>query len=126
MNDDLVMRGIKLIDIGWVSCGYLIMALVASILFKKFLPKTNPEKVNKKSTAALFGDLLFKAWLVGVLAYFARNIMPLVPFPLDGFKGFSHLRVKEVSDGFLFVPFLLTFTNLFADPANALYDRVVK
>ena len=47
--------------------------------------------------------------MTGIVAYIGRNVIQLIPFPLDGLYGFIHMRVKEVSSGSL----LTSITSMF-------------
>ena len=39
--------------------------------------------------------------------YIARNIVGIIPFPLDGYQGFEHSKVKEVN-----VPIIFSFVYM--------------
>ena len=52
---------------------------------------------------------------MGIIIYIVRNIIPLIPFPLDGIYGFDHLKVTEVTTGgtfsFAFLYFQVHYQN---------------
>jgi glycopeptide antibiotics resistance protein len=56
-------------------------------------------------------DVLIEMSLTGVFSYIGRNIIHLIPFPLEGFYGFKHLKVKEVNSGALLTTFLVFFQS---------------
>ena len=57
----------------------------------------------------IFLEFLCQIILTGIVAYIGRNVIQLIPFPLDGLYGFIHMRVKEVSSGSL----LTSITSMF-------------
>jgi hypothetical protein len=44
-------------------------------------------------------------FVIGVLIYIIRNIVQFIPFPLEGFYGYQHSRVKELSSGGIAISF---------------------
>lgn len=56
-------------------------------------------------------DLIVIIWINGVLIYFARNLVELIPYPFDNYFGFEHKRVKELSGATAF-----TFVLLYYQP----------
>ena len=109
---DAALRGMKLLDIGWITIAYFAMALATVWLFNKVMgsyydPESPLEK--SKSTAWLATEVVLHIWLIGALAYVTRNLFELVPWPLEGVYGFQHLKVKEVSSSVLYVALTVTF-----------------
>jgi hypothetical protein len=46
-------------------------------------------------------ELVAQMAFVGIAVYILRNVIELVPFPLDGIYGFDHMKVKELKSGAL-------------------------
>jgi hypothetical protein len=63
-------------------------------------------------------------WLNGILIYVVRNLVPLIPFPLDTYYGFKHSLVKELSTAAIFVYFLMFFQQHLLDKARNYYKLV--
>lgn len=63
----------------------------------------------KKSEARLIFEIISRAFLLGALAYLARNTYPLIPWPLEGVCGYKHLKTGEVTSSAAFIAFAVTF-----------------
>ena len=108
LGNDILMRSIKILDIGIITMIYFGLSLFFSTSTDKFMGKFDKEKESKKSKLLLTFELMFMIWMYGVLIYVVRNIVWAIPFPLDGFHGFEHHRVKELESAMVF-----TFTFVF-------------
>jgi hypothetical protein len=102
--------GVKLLDIGLTTIYFFVVGLVFAKLFDyvydKFREKDDYKKLSKP---VLFLDILFHLFLIGITAYFLRNLVGLIPFPLEGVAGFQHKRLKELSGGTVISIILLFF-----------------
>jgi hypothetical protein len=77
-----------------------------------------------KSKWRLTAEVIFVIWLFGILFYMIRNLVPLIPFPLDGIAGFSHARMKELTSSQVFSLLYLYFCNYFNDKLTFFYHGV--
>jgi len=113
MASPLPIRGIKILDIAYLSGIYVAIGLTFSVLVNNYIGKFDPKEANKKSIARLLLEIWLQLSFITVSAYIIHNIVELVPSPLDGIAGFKHALVKERSGGVIF-GFLLFFyqTNL--------------
>lgn len=111
LKDELVIRSIKLIDIAYISCLYLTLAIVVSHYLDRLYGKFDTAKANTKSLAKLYLDILLHFSIIGIVSYFARNIVEIIPFPLNGVYGFSHYKMKELMSGALFASMLIFTQN---------------
>jgi hypothetical protein len=96
---DGVIRSIKILDIGFIASLHFISAFLISEFIDRKLGKFDKKDAEKKSTARLFAEVIVHVGLLGIVVYFLRNLVELVPFPLDGIHQFSHKRLKELSGG---------------------------
>ena len=96
-HKDLVLRGIKLVDIGFVTVMYFVLGFLCAAAIDAVLGKFDERKADEKSVARIAAELILHIYIIGVLMYVCRNVVELVPFPLDGVHGFMHSKVKELS-----------------------------
>ena len=73
--------------------------------------KTLLLKINKLSTYKILIKTFLIVGLYGVFGFFFRNMILYIPFPLNGYYGFKYERVKEVTNGSVFIIVLLTFSE---------------
>lgn len=102
LSNDILMRSIKIVDIGYITVLYLIISLICAIITDKVMGEFDEKVEAKKPIWQLTLEFILAVWLYGVLIYVVRNLIPLVPFPLDNFHGFSHKKVKELSSAAVF------------------------
>ncbi|NBS67520.1 hypothetical protein EBT31_01210 [bacterium] len=96
---DVAVRAVKIIDIGYIAALHFMSAFVVSEMIDRRLGKFDRAEADKKSLPRLFAEVVLHVGLLGVLVYVLRNLVELVPYPFDGFHGFSHKRLKELSGG---------------------------
>jgi len=113
LANDLLMRGIKIIDIGYITVLYILFSMIFAYITDKIMGKFDEKKQQKKSKTQLTIELVCEMWVYGIFIYIVRNLVELIPFPLDGYHGFEHKRVKELTTA---IPAVFTFTYiLFSD-----------
>jgi len=105
--NNLLLRSIKFIDIGFLTIIYTFFAFLFAKITDKTLGPFNSIKESEKPKWKITIELFILIWIFGLLMYFVRNVTSLIPFPLDGYKGFSHIKVKE-----LHVPIVFSFLYL--------------
>jgi hypothetical protein len=93
---DFLIRTNKMIDIGFIT---------------KFQTEFNNKVEDTKTLLSSSLSLVLLIWVNGVLIYFARNIVELIPYPFDNFFGFHHNKVKELGAATAF-----TFVLLYYQP----------
>ncbi len=103
LKEELIIRSIKLLDIGWATTIYFIAAALSVFTIDKYVGKFNNAILMEEPTEKLIVKSIFYIWGLGILAYIMRNTIPLIPFPLDGICGFDHYRVNEVKTSALFM-----------------------
>ncbi len=121
---DLILRGIKIIDIGYVTCIYFVVGYMAAFAYDKLLGKFDEAAAREKSTLRLATELIFHVWTIAVLTYAIRNLVELIPFPLHGVYGFNHYRVKELTIAPIFSLVIITFQDHLRDKMRYLFDRL--
>lgn len=96
LSHDILMRSIKIIDIGYITILYMFMAILFSLFADKIIGNFNEEYEKKKSIWRLTIEILIILWIYGISIYIVRNLIEIIPFPLDNFKGFSHQSLREI------------------------------
>ena len=69
----------------------------------KHLRKTVARRVQ------MFLMVFVQVACVAILAYYVRNIVQKIPYPLDGVAGFQHSKLKELNGGVLIAFALLLY-----------------
>jgi hypothetical protein len=103
-------RIIKILDIGYVTLIYFLLAIYCAVLMDKLYGEYNEKDERNKSTFRKTMDLVGMIWLNGIIIYVARNVVPLIPSPFNNINGFSHSRLKELKSAYVF-DFVLIYTQ---------------
>lgn len=124
VTKEIVVRSIKMLDIGWAATVYFAAAIFfVKLLNWRVVPRDFDED-KKKSTAQLCAEVILKVWFIGVLAYITRNLFELVPWPFQGVYGYEHLKVKEVTNSAVFVAFMVVFDASLQNKVKILKERL--
>jgi hypothetical protein len=108
---DILIRTNKMIDIGYITTIYFILGAVVANTITKFQNEFNNNEEDKRTVIKSSLSLILLLWINGVLIYFARNLVELIPYPFDNFFGFHHKKVKELGTATAF-----TFVLLYYQP----------
>ena len=123
--NDILMRSIKIIDIGYITVLYIIISLICATITDKAMGDFDEKHESKKSLWQLTLEFVLVVWFYGVLIYIVRNIIELVPFPLNNYYGFSHKKVKELSSAMVFTFTFVLFSN-YLNKKFQFYYKVIK
>jgi len=125
IKHNLLMRSIKILDIGYITVIYIFVSLLCARITDKILGKFDPEKEKNKSKLRLTIDIIVAMWSYGVLIYIVRNLVEQIPFPLDGYDGFEHKRVKELGSASVFTFTFMLFCQYIKDLLSYYYSNVI-
>lgn len=118
-----IIRVIKVIDIGYISIIYLFIGLYLAVFIDKLLGPYNSTENKKKSTIQLIIELILHIWCLATLTYFVRVLVRLIPFPLDGYRGFNHSLLREIPNAGAYTFVLYYFQSHLKNKLQILYDR---
>jgi hypothetical protein len=95
-------RFVKILDIGYTTLLYFVLAIVIASLMDILYGKYDTEREKQKSVTRKTLDLVGMIWLNGIIIYVVRNIARLIPSPFNGLYGFQHNRLKELDSAYVF------------------------
>jgi hypothetical protein len=123
------IRLIKIIDITFITILYSIAALLTAMMLDIYIYKYISLKKNvkdeDKETYIIFFEIVICLIINTISAYFIRNILQLIPFPLAGYYGFKHLDVYEVSRAPIVDVALILFSKILTDKITVLQSKLV-
>lgn len=125
VKSELGFRLTKIADIGYITILYAISALIIAKAFDKVSKRIDVEEDSTKSSLRLFFEITLYLWAAGILIYGIRNLMELVPSPLEGVYGLEHLRVKELGNAGVFVFIFFYFEESLKKKMTVLYNRLL-
>jgi hypothetical protein len=118
------IRGIKMIDIGFITAIYLTIGIILAKICDKYLGTFDEEKESKKPLWLSILELIIYLWFIGIVIYIVRNVVPLIPFPLDGMYGFEHARVKELTSAATFSVTFVYFQTYYQEKIKHIFSRL--
>lgn len=108
-ENELLFRVIKIIDIAYIAILYFTVAYVFGRYINKLFTNMYGIDFESKSTNVLYLEVLSQGIFIAIFCYIGKNLVQLIPFPLDGVNRFDHSRVKELSSGAFLTVFIVMF-----------------
>ena len=121
---ELIVRSIKILDIGYITAIYFILGIILAKLCDKHFGKFEEKKADKKSIFQHVIELILYLWFIGVVIYIVRNLVPLIPFPLEGVYGFKHLKVKELTTATIFSISFMYFQVYYQNKIKYIFSKI--
>jgi hypothetical protein len=126
LKKELIIRSIKIFDIGYITSIYLILGIILAKSVDNYFGKFDEEEENKKPVWRIILEVILFSWIIGIVIYIIRNIVPMIPFPLNGIQGYDHLKLKELTSGFIFSITFIYYQNYYQKKIRSLYLRLEK
>ena len=117
---------VKLLDIGLVTIYFFVLGLAAAKGFDAIMGEFKEENFDKVPIWRLFLEIVTQLFALGIIAYILRNLVKLIPFPLDGVAGFHHNRLKELDGGEVMALVLILFQRNLIDKVLYFVKRVLE
>ena len=108
-SNEILFRIIKIIDIAYIAILYFVFDYFPGYYLNSFFEYAYGTNYATKSNNELIGEVLVQVICISIISYIGRNVVQMVPFPLDGINGFVHSRVKELASGAFFTVFIIMF-----------------
>jgi hypothetical protein len=124
LGNNILMRSIKIVDIGYITVLYIAIAIVCAKLVDKIFGEFDENIEKEKTKLRLSLEMIGAVWAYGVLIYVVRNVVELIPFPLDQYHGFEHQRVKELKSATVFTFTFLMFSNILKNKVLYFYKSM--
>lgn len=101
IDDSYFIRAIKMIDISLLGVYYLICGIISAIVINKIFKEIEESRGDNKQESNSYKAfrIILRTALIMISAYLMRNIVREIPFLLDGYFGYEHLRLKEMNGG---------------------------
>jgi len=103
VTKEVVIRSIKILDIGILTVVYFSIGYITSWLLNKLYYTFNPNENHNKGI--LFLEVCGQVFVIGIIIYIIRNLIQLIPFPLEGIYGYKHNLVRELYSGGIAIAF---------------------
>ena len=124
IKKEIIIRSVKILDIGFITVIYFLIAFFSSVYIDDKLGKFDPKKADKKNIGLLFGEVCLHIYLIGVFTYVIRNLIELIPYPLNGIDGYDHKKLKELGGGVVFTFVFFIFQTNLREKLLYLYQRI--
>ena len=121
---NVAFRMVKILDIGYTTFMYFLLAIIISVLLDKLYGEYDEAEEERKSILRKSLDLIGMIWINGIIIYFARNIIQLIPSPFNNMYGFKHNRLKELNDAYVFDFVLLYNQNNLIKRMGSFYTSI--
>jgi len=115
VQKEIIVRGVKIIDIGYITILYFFIGIYLAKAFDNYLGTFDKELEEKKGFWRRTLELIGLIWLYGIVIYIVKNLVEIIPYPLNGISGFNHLLMKELKNATLFIFIFLGFQKHFKD-----------
>jgi hypothetical protein len=120
------IRSVKMIDIAYLFgsssiIGYIVARILSNMfVFNENNYKDKEGKVTLKYKFKLGFHIIGEMAIIGICIYISRQIIQLLPFPLDGWKGFGtpegflgykHKKLREWENPYPIAFFIILFQD---------------
>ena len=129
LDDKVEVVFLKIFAIFYVSILYVIFGVYITTMLDEYgfvdmLVNNDHQNTTKDSVFKLVVETAIVVGIIAVFAFIGRNLIQLIPFPLDGFMGFKYDDVKEVVAGNILLVFMFTFSSVLFNRIELLREKL--
>jgi len=117
---------VKLLGISYVTIIYFVLGFSLAKVLDYIVQEFDSTKENNKPVWQIFLEIFFRLSVLGILIYVSRNLVGIIPFPLQGVAGFDYFRLKELDNEFIFTIPIFIFHTEFNEKLKNLYARITQ
>ncbi len=119
------ITAIKILAILYVGILFSVPGILLSMGLDRFVfGEVSPEADMQKSMFRLIVELSLLAGILAVVAYVGRNLLQLIPFPLDGMFGFEYGRVKEYKNATILATYIVLFSQTIQSKIMSIKEKL--
>lgn len=125
-EDSIGIVIVKMLAILYVGILYVIFGTYITTMIDEhgFMDMFIDNHDHKDSVFKLIFETAFVVAILAVFAFIGRNLIQLIPFPLDGLFGFDYKDVKEVQTGSILLVFMFTFSSVLFNKIEILREKL--
>lgn len=124
VKDDIIRRSIKIFDLTVFNILYVVMAYIVMSLMNSFGGEVYLLEEQRRGTPELIGLVAIRIAIYTVSLYIIRNIVQLIPFPLEGVSGYKHLMTSGAVNAATFMSFSMAFDTTLRIRTKILEERI--
>jgi hypothetical protein len=95
----------KTIGSAWVGALCFVIAYVISSALDRITSRLDKSKTRTR----IFLEVFLQFAIIGAIGYGSRNLIKIIPFPVDGWSGYKHTELAELRSIPLFVFIFMFF-----------------
>jgi hypothetical protein len=119
---------VKLIDIGITYTYFFVIGLIMAKIFDYvYFDLLEEKKIDWETypISLLILNITTHFFLIGVSVYFIRNLVELIPYPLEGVAGYQHNRLKELGGGAVLTFMIFIFQDNLTEKIKVCAHRIM-
>ena len=121
---NLGFRFVKMIDISIITVIYFAVGFLAAKAIDKITEPFDKKKEQQVTIWETCINLVFYLITTAIIVYILRNLIELIPSPLEGLYNFQHLRVKELRSAQMLTFSILYYQKNLQDKLKYLYNKL--